>query len=458
MSFKISIPIRLYSTYGDFINAPNGFDIPANQLDKTKWKHFNQNYFISLVIERFGGNRVTLTLTSRENIILDILSTIVGNANNHFKLSCRSPSLSCKYLKEENGSQILKRFQIEFINSTDFSNTLIILKSLSIPIKEFPPIPNTSLSMRDCTLTYPSNNYSIPLAKNYTTLENNSFIEQESQLTTTQMEPYVSSQKSFLTQPNIGVFQNIMCTNDGSVPDNLNPTQKNSDNSILNKLGTPNTDSNNTETLKIITTNNDLHRTNFITPNINAAPLQNQNLMMNKNDLLPSESCSSKTLLKSANENKEIPSITPHKHNYISRDDVNAINPNHNHSKNQLNYLTENVRDKQLAQESALQPSPLVSDNRIIDHPTTISEPKTNTGIIATKQTLTIKETNRSSDKKDRNNNTFNTINSIALLPKTKVKISKRMIRNKLSDRKFMKWVCNFPKFNNYQFYYILFT
>lgn len=450
MSFKTSVPIRLYSTYSDFINAPQGFDTPASQLDKTKWKHYNQNYFISLVIERFGGNRVTLTILSRENVILDILSTIVGNTNNHFKLSCRSPSLSCKYLKQENGSQVLRRFQIEFINNSDFSNTLIILKSLSIPIKEFPPVPTPSLLIRNYSATNPSSNYSVPSARNHTIIENtykgsDSFIEQESQFPSTQTEPSILSQQSFLPYTNIGVFQNI--TNEaGSLAfGNVNPSQENPGNNILNKYVTTNADKNNTETFKIITTSNDLQRTNFITPLSNETPQENQNDIMNKNDLPPRESYSSQSLLTSTNENKEIPAITLQKNNYIPKDDVSTANPDYIHSQSRPSCLTENVEHKKFTQKGALQPLPLVSDNRTIDQTTKIPEPKKNTEISATNSKEIVKDTDKSSDKRD-DNKSFDTINSIAMLPKTKVKISKKMIRDKLSDQKFMKWVCNFFK------------
>ncbi|KAG0670793.1 hypothetical protein C6P45_001802 [Maudiozyma exigua] len=441
MNFKISVPIKLYSTYYGSINAPHGFDIPANQLDKSKWRHFNQNYFISLVIERFGGNRVTLTTTSRENVILDILCTTVGNSNNHFKLSCRSPSLSCKYLKQENDCQILRRFQIEFLNNSDFSNTLIILKSLNIPVKEFTPVLSNSIP----TTNYMFNNNPISLTRSYAFVENNStgndsFIELESQLTSSQMGSSNLKKKDSIPQDTHGECGKKISTADTLLSDNLNPFQENPGNNMLNKHNSNDIEAN--ESQAKLSMSDVLQKTTDIAPTGNVISQEIQNSRINKIDVPYQGSYISNNFVMTIDENREVPAIPQLNNNYILKGNSNNTSLHCIQLQNQPDYLTGNMEHKQFGKENVSQRLPLSSDNRIIDSPTTIAQEKVDTGITAVDRTQTVNEPCKTNSNEG-HDISIDPKNSSKTLPKTKVKISKRMIRDKLSDRKFMKWVCN---------------
>ena len=456
MNFKISVPIKLYSTYSDSINAPNGFDTPANQLDKSKWRHFNQNCFISLVIERFGGNRATLTTISGENVILDILCTIIGNSNNHFKLSCRSPSLSCKYLKQENGCQILRRFQIEFLNNSDFSNTLIILKSLNIPIKEFTPILNHPLPPTNYTF----NNHPVPLTRSYPFVENNStgndsFIELESQLTSSQMGSSNLTRKGSILQDKHVECGKKISTVEALLSDNVNRFQENSENNIPNNHNI--NDIENNESPAKLSTSNDLQRAIDIAPTGNVVSQEIQNSRINKSDLPYQGSSFSYNSVMITDKNRDTPAIPQLNNNSILKGNSNTTSLHYIQPQDQPDSFSGNMEHKQFEKVNVSQRLPQTSYNRITDSATTIVEKKVDTEITTADQTQTVNEPCKTNSNEG-HDKSIDPRNSSKTLPKTKVKISKRMIRDKLSDRKFMKWVCNCQIVIYHQSYCMIFT
>ncbi|SMN19184.1 similar to Saccharomyces cerevisiae YMR133W REC114 Protein involved in early stages of meiotic recombination [Maudiozyma saulgeensis] len=160
MAFNFSIPIKTYSKYDGTIIAPYGFNSLSPQFDNKKWQHFNHNYQITFLIEIVQEKLISIRTVMGSTTLLDDILTTVDGLNEGIRCSSRCPSLSFKYLKQENRVQVLKRFQLEFNNSTEFSSVKKTLQAIRLNIKEFPPVHTQQTMKKNCSSNNNIINYS----------------------------------------------------------------------------------------------------------------------------------------------------------------------------------------------------------------------------------------------------------------------------------------------------------
>lgn len=133
------ITVRQYSTYRGTIPAPNGFHTRGIQLDSTKWQHVPSTVEVNFGITLHeNDNRVIIKTVLGRTDILDYIDATMTSSYDTVQFSYRLLALSCKYLAIEGGCQVMKRFQLEFNDNTQLSKVVFKLRQLKCLVKEVP--------------------------------------------------------------------------------------------------------------------------------------------------------------------------------------------------------------------------------------------------------------------------------------------------------------------------------
>lgn len=133
------ITVRQYSTYRGMIPAPNGFHTRGIQLDNTKWQHVPSTVEVNFgVTLHESKNRVIIKTVLGRTDILDYIDVIMTSSYDTIQFSYRLLALSCKYLAIEGGCQVMKRFQLEFNDNAQLSKVVFKLRQLKCLVKEVP--------------------------------------------------------------------------------------------------------------------------------------------------------------------------------------------------------------------------------------------------------------------------------------------------------------------------------
>ncbi|EDO16964.1 hypothetical protein Kpol_1041p22 [Vanderwaltozyma polyspora DSM 70294] len=129
-----STKIKVYSKYMETILAPNGFQGPTSGLDINKWKHYpgNDNVAFSLFAK---DNCIVVKLVLQHSFTLEEISFPINDSTNTIQFTEMAPALSVKYLGFQNENRVMNRFQVVFNTVEDFERVSSILKYLKCAIK-----------------------------------------------------------------------------------------------------------------------------------------------------------------------------------------------------------------------------------------------------------------------------------------------------------------------------------
>lgn len=133
MMNEFSISIRKYSQYSHWESAPQGFKSPKTPIMVDKWRHFpmRENLLFKIGSKRSG--MVSLIISWNNLQILEEVNTELHCDIVQF--SFKAPSISCKYLFNQNGQTFIRRFQIGFHTGHEFLQTKEVLAKLGFSMR-----------------------------------------------------------------------------------------------------------------------------------------------------------------------------------------------------------------------------------------------------------------------------------------------------------------------------------
>ncbi|CCF56812.1 hypothetical protein KAFR_0B05160 [Kazachstania africana CBS 2517] len=142
MSKVFKVKVRMYSVYTQAIFAPLGFETRlVSPLNAEKWKHLTESQNMNLsfqILVQENGTIIVQTLANGTSVLDEIKTSVMEDAK-PIQFNVRDPVISCKYLIHENSMQVLKRFQITLTSYSDFSKIYDLLSILKFKIKYAKP-------------------------------------------------------------------------------------------------------------------------------------------------------------------------------------------------------------------------------------------------------------------------------------------------------------------------------
>ncbi|CAL9735391.1 hypothetical protein MOSE0_H04830 [Monosporozyma servazzii] len=158
MGLTLTYAIKFFSQYSKDIPITNGVETQMCQLDMSKWLHFPTRdkfmfqlcYYDNQLIMTVMGNNVHVLeqfSASKQDIELKRVS--------HIQFSIKSPTISCKYLKLSNNILVQRRFQMTLENKQDFDNLVHLFTQVNIIVKNAKVLnDNTLLASQISTKPY----------------------------------------------------------------------------------------------------------------------------------------------------------------------------------------------------------------------------------------------------------------------------------------------------------------
>lgn len=126
--------VRIYSKYTEQIPAPLGFDTPSRSLETSKWQHFPMNGNLMFSIVKEYDNSYILQILWNE-LILEFVRVSLMSSDKVIQFTARSPIISCKYVVRENSKVFIRRFQMVLHNDVDFSRVCATLSDLRFVLR-----------------------------------------------------------------------------------------------------------------------------------------------------------------------------------------------------------------------------------------------------------------------------------------------------------------------------------
>ncbi|QID87271.1 hypothetical protein GRS66_009942 [Saccharomyces pastorianus] len=130
-----SVIIKKYSRYTIPSLAPKGFSSVLEPPHIDKWQHLSVNCTLQFKVLLEDSGQVALQVILNNSTFLEHIRLPLGSNHDSIQFSCKCPIISCKYISEEFGPKVLKRFQINLSNEMDFNRIVISLKNLSFIVK-----------------------------------------------------------------------------------------------------------------------------------------------------------------------------------------------------------------------------------------------------------------------------------------------------------------------------------
>lgn len=134
--------IRKYSNYGELIPAPKGFLSPRRPTDINKWQHHQVDNTLSMSIMKNATNSIRIRVFWGTDRVLEdtdtgLLKWTDGSSTSFcpIQFSAKSPSIMCKFLIIESGRLFIKRFQISFYTDNDYQRCNMVLNELGFVIR-----------------------------------------------------------------------------------------------------------------------------------------------------------------------------------------------------------------------------------------------------------------------------------------------------------------------------------
>lgn len=430
-----SVIIKKYSKYTIPSFAPNGFRSMLEPPQIDKWQHLSTNCTLQFRVLLMDSGQVLIHVVLNNSTLLENIRLPLGDNQDLIQFSCKCPIISCKYISEEFGPRMLRRFQINLPNDVEFNRTIVSLKNLNFVLRT----AKTSIAQNTIT----SQVLDINNGKKVNFAEG------------TNTSNYAHSSTQFQTQNMIMDFSQRCQEKSEREQSNRSNITLPHDNFPMAQQSWPNTE------LNVVHSSQDLN-----TPSATQTVLSRPE-PLNVQPLEVSQSLAKTTSCLPNIENQK--NQTETNSDLLSRKDIASCKPG----------LMEIAH---LPKERVEKESRMHSTTGLVKTPTTTvwSLEKENT----TRQNFNNKENvdNKLSDsQKSRGINTSNRRTEIPLndtLNGTKEevslggeitvnvknanrnaprKISKRLIKEKLKDKEFMNWVCICKKLSSFPFLLISF-
>ena len=130
-----SVTIKKYSKYTIPSLAPNGFYSMLEPPQIDKWQHLSTNCTLQFRVLLMDLGQVVIHIVLNNSTLLENIKLPLGNNQDMIQFSCKCPIISCKYISEEFGPKMLRRFQINLPNEIDFNKTIVSLKNLNFILR-----------------------------------------------------------------------------------------------------------------------------------------------------------------------------------------------------------------------------------------------------------------------------------------------------------------------------------
>ncbi|AQZ09186.1 REC114 (YMR133W) [Zygosaccharomyces parabailii] len=137
MEEYLCAPVKVYSRYGEHILAPLGLDTPSRHLEVNKWQHFPSVARIALIIMKDGTNVIFKVVW--DGALLEYARVDLKSTDSIIQFSAKSPSISCKYML---APRLMKRFQVTFNCESEFMKACSLIASLGVKVKQARPTPS----------------------------------------------------------------------------------------------------------------------------------------------------------------------------------------------------------------------------------------------------------------------------------------------------------------------------
>ncbi|SJM82132.1 uncharacterized protein ZBIST_0327 [Zygosaccharomyces bailii] len=147
MEEYLCAPVKVYSRYGEHISAPLGLDTSSRHLEVNKWQHFPSVARIVLIIMKDGTNAIFKVIW--DGTPLEYARVDLKSADSTIQFSAKSPSISCKYMLTP---RLMKRFQVGFNCESEFMKACSLIANLGVKVKQARPTPseNSRLVLPHC--------------------------------------------------------------------------------------------------------------------------------------------------------------------------------------------------------------------------------------------------------------------------------------------------------------------
>lgn len=145
-----SAKVRLYSKYVDQFSAPYGLNTKCKLgLQMEKWLHFPADRDITFQLRMLNDRALQIRVVSlfnNEVTLLEDITTSVVPDNMYVQFSVKSPAIACKYLTMADNQLFINRFQVTLGNDAEFLEVYQILRHLKFRLKCGRTIPSSNLA------------------------------------------------------------------------------------------------------------------------------------------------------------------------------------------------------------------------------------------------------------------------------------------------------------------------
>ncbi|GAV51811.1 hypothetical protein ZYGR_0AF02820 [Zygosaccharomyces rouxii] len=152
MDVEFSLPLKFYHAYLENIYAPQGLGTSSRHLEKHKWRRFGPEAQMKFTVRK-EGNYITVKVT-RNGQALDYALVNSNEGRGMIQFCERKPSISCKYMIS---SSHMRRFQVTFGNDLDFleANNRIVSLGLIVARAQIPLVSSQSATIPQCSSQTP---------------------------------------------------------------------------------------------------------------------------------------------------------------------------------------------------------------------------------------------------------------------------------------------------------------
>ncbi|CAR25811.1 ZYRO0A08646p [Zygosaccharomyces rouxii] len=152
MDVEFSFPLKFYHAYLENIYAPQGLNASSRHLEKIKWRRFGPEAQMQFTVRREGN--YTIVKVTRNGQALDYALVNSNEGRKLIQFCAKKPSISCKYMIS---STHMRRFQVAFDNDSDFSDATnkIIGLGLIVVRAHMPPVISQSAAPPQCSSQTP---------------------------------------------------------------------------------------------------------------------------------------------------------------------------------------------------------------------------------------------------------------------------------------------------------------
>lgn len=139
MGLALTYIIKFFSQYSKDIPITNGVETQMSQLDMSKWIHFPTRDKFIFQLYYHDDAQLIMTVLGNDVHVIEQFSVSKQDIElkrvSHIQFSIKSPTISCKYLKLSNNLLVQRRFQMTLENKQDFDNLVHLFAQVNIAVK-----------------------------------------------------------------------------------------------------------------------------------------------------------------------------------------------------------------------------------------------------------------------------------------------------------------------------------